>query len=75
MSRARDIFRSNNALIQKYGQDAAPEAPSSGNVRFGSEADILRHTQLRPLSGVKRTPNVRFQEPMRFSAGNVCFRG
>ena len=42
MSCARDIFRSNNALIQKYGQDAAPEAPSSGNVRYGSKADIRK---------------------------------
>jgi hypothetical protein len=25
------------------------------NVRYGSLADIQRHTQLRPLSGVKRT--------------------
>ncbi len=55
MSCARDIFRSNNALIQKYGQDAAPEAPSSGNVRYGSKADIPRPSHLCPFLGVMRT--------------------
>ncbi len=34
------IFRSSNVVIHKRGQDVAPEASSSGNVRFGSKADI-----------------------------------
>ncbi len=35
-----DIFRSSNAFIQKYGQDAAPEVPNSGMSAFGGKADI-----------------------------------
>ncbi len=34
-----------------------------------------RLARFRPLSEVKPTLNVRFQGPMKFSAGNVCFRG
>ncbi len=38
-------------------------------VRFGSKADIPRHSHLCPLSGVKRTPKVRFQGPATDPAG------
>ncbi len=36
---------------------------------YGPFADIQRHSQLRPLSGVKRTPKVRFQGPATNPAG------
>ncbi len=45
------------------------------NVRYGSKADINSVTQLRPLSGVKRTLNVRFLSPNRSYADDVRFRG
>ncbi len=41
------------------------------NVRFGSNADINSVTQVRLLSGVKQTPNVRFLSPKRSCAANV----
>ncbi len=41
------------------------------NVRFGSKADIPSHSHLRPLSGVKRTPNVCFLSPNR-SCASEC---
>ncbi len=50
-------------------------AESSTNVRFGSKADIPRHSHLCPLSEVKQTFNVRFQGAMQFSGFNVRFRG
>ncbi len=31
-----DIYRSANVLIREHGEDVAPEAFSSANVRFGS---------------------------------------
>ena len=45
------------------------------NVRFGSKADLNSVTQLRLLSGVKQTPNVRFLSPKRSCAANVRFWG
>jgi hypothetical protein len=50
-----DIYRSANVLIREHGEDASLEAPSNANDRFGSQADVPRHTHLRPVSGVKRT--------------------
>jgi len=41
---------------------------ASRNVRFGSKADIQHHTHLRPLSGLKQTLNVCFQEPIQLFA-------
>jgi hypothetical protein len=58
MIRDPNIFRSGNAPIHKHGHDVAPEAPSTLNVRYGSKADISRHSHLCPLSGVKRTFSV-----------------
>ncbi len=42
---------------------------TTDNVRFGSKADVKPNTHLRPLSGVKRTSNVRFQRPATDPAG------
>ncbi len=69
------IFRGSNVLIHKRGQDVAPEASSSGNVRFGSKADIPRHTLLCPLLGAKQTLNVCFQGAPRLSTSNVRYWG
>ncbi len=46
---------------------AYPPADSHNplNVRFGSKADIHRHSHLRPLSGAKRTLDVCFLSPKR----------
>ncbi len=44
-------------------------------VSFGSKPDLQRHLHLHPLSGVKRTPNVRFLRPNDSLNPNVCFRG
>jgi len=49
MSRDLSIFRGSNGVIQKYGRDAAAEAPSSGNVRPGSKADIQQQCSFGPL--------------------------
>jgi hypothetical protein len=38
---------------------------SAANVRFGSKADIPRHSHLCPLLGVKRTLNACFLNPKR----------
>ncbi len=38
------------------------------NVRYGSKADIQRHSHLCPLSGAKRTSNVRLYEPIDVKA-------
>ncbi len=45
------------------------------DVKKGSKPDIPRHSHLRPLSGAKRTLNVRFQGPMQFFADDVRFWG
>ena len=45
------------------------------NVRFGSKGDINPNTQLRPLSGAKRTSNARFLSPKRSCADDVRYRG
>jgi len=45
------------------------------NVRFGSQADSQRHTQLRPLLGVKQKSNVRFLSPKRSCASDVWYWG
>ncbi len=50
-----EVYRSANVFIREYGEDADIEAPMATNVRYGSKADIHRHSQLRPLLGVKRT--------------------
>ena len=45
------------------------------NVSFGSTTDLQRHAQLRPLSGVKQTFNVRFFGPNRFGASGCPLTG
>ncbi len=55
-----DIYRSAQVLIREHGEEADIEAPVAMNVRFGSKADIPRHSHLCPLLGVKQTsPNAR----------------
>ncbi len=41
------------------------------NVRVGSTADPQHHAHLRPLLGVKRTSNVRFQGAVQVAADDV----
>ncbi len=44
----------------------------AANVRVGSTTDLLRHSHLRLLSGVKQTSNVRYSEsPALMSAFGV----
>ncbi len=56
---------------QRRSQVPVPDialAPPA-NVRFGSTTDLQCHSHLRPLSGAKRTLNVRFPGQLQFTAG------
>ncbi len=45
------------------------------DVRFGSKADIPRHSHLSPLLGAKRTLDVRILSPSRSCASECLLSG
>jgi hypothetical protein len=74
-SRLGDDYISDVWMPVSMRRDSAGERTSRSYARYGSKADIQRRVESGPLTGAKRTSNVRFQGPTQFLAGNVCFRG
>ncbi len=50
----------NSRTVRPFMAEGSRCSQTLSNVRVGSIADLQRHAHLRPLSGVKRTSNVRF---------------